>query len=288
MANDDNYPVESDRRRFVKGVVGGAALSGLLTVGAVSVTLTTTPSGGGGGTMDYRGAARELGPAPRGLPQIPIEIDDDGYVQGMWPEPETVEEGGVEFEVSQTEFEVDGETVTYSTEWFQYCGLQTFDGIRPDADQDAYLRYDEAVPTNDYPWMENISPGSQIHVDDFEDYEDWGNDVGDAGIGQPATATWRSQDVPPEQKIPVLLIRSEEIEAMAEEDEWIAQTCPEGFVAFINKCTHFCCVPGYKRLGESANYDAENKIYCNCHQSVYNPFNIIEERFVSLPRPEDD
>ncbi|GAB3030581.1 QcrA and Rieske domain-containing protein [Natronobiforma cellulositropha] len=287
MANDDNYPVESDRRRFVKGVVGGAALSGVLTTGAVSVTSLTTPSGGGGGTMNYRGANRDLGPAPRSIPQIPIELDDDGNIMGLWPEPETREEGGVEFLVSEREFEVDGETVTYSTEWFQYCGLQTFQGIEPDADQDAYFRYDDAPPTNDYPWMENIIGGSQMNVDDFDQYEDWGNDIGDAGIGQPATGTWRSEDLPPEQTIPIFVMRSALIEELAEEDEWIAQTCPEGLIAFVGKCTHFCCVPNYKQLGESANFGAENKIYCQCHQSVYDPLNIVEEQFVSLPRPED-
>lgn len=285
MANDDNYPVESDRRRFVKGVVGGAALSGLLTVGAASVTLTTTPSGGGGGLMNYRGAVREAGPAPRGLPQIPIQIDDEGYLQGVWPEPETVEESGTEYQASRAE--IGG--VDYSTEWFQYCGLQTFAGIAPDADQDAYFRYDDAPPTEDYPWMEDVDPGGQMHVDDFSEYEDWGNDVGDEGIGQPGTGTWRSDGVPAEETIPILVIRSTQIEEMAEDDEWLAEACPEGFVAFVNKCTHFCCVPGYKRLSESANYSGgQNKIYCNCHQSVYNPFDIVEEQFVSLPRSEDD
>ncbi|WP_276252933.1 Rieske 2Fe-2S domain-containing protein [Halomontanus rarus] len=290
MANDDNYPVESDRRRFVKGVVGGSVLSGLLTTGAAGVTLSTKPSGGGGGAMDYFGAVREQGPAPRGLPQIPIEIDEDGYLQGLWPEPETIEEGGVEYQASRTDIDVGGgESVTYSTEWFQYCGLQTFEGIRPDADgQDTYLRYDDPLPTADYPWLEEVTAGNQMHVDDFENYEDWGNNVGDAGVGQPAAGTWRSQDVPPESKIPILVIRSTRIEEMAQDDEWIAKTCPEGFIAFVNKCTHFCCVPGYKKLSESSNYNAENKIYCNCHQTVYDPFDIAQQQLISLPRPEDD
>ncbi len=285
MANDDKYPVESDRRRFVKGVVGGAALSGVLTVGAGSVSMATTPSGGGGGLMQYRGAVRESGPAPRGLPQIPLEIDDEGYLMGVWPESETITEGGAEVAVARTEIA----GVEYSTEWFQYCGLQTFEGIRPDADgQDQYLRYPQAPPTSDYPWMEEVEGGNKIHVDDFADYENWGNDVGDSGVGKPATGTWRSQDVPPEETIPVVILRSTQIEEAAQDDEWLSATCPDGFIAYVNKCTHFCCVPGYKRLSESASYNAENKIYCNCHQSVYDPFTVIQDRFVSLPRPEPE
>ncbi|MFC4988169.1 MULTISPECIES: Rieske 2Fe-2S domain-containing protein [Saliphagus] len=285
MADDDNYPVESDRRRFVKGVVGGGVLSGLLTVGAASVTMATTPSGGGGGRMDYRGAVREMGPAPRGLPQIPIEIDDEGYLQGIWPEPETVEQGSTEYQVSRTEIA----GTEYSTEWYQYCGVQTFPGIAPDADgQDAYFRYDTSA-SGDYPWMEEVSGGDRIHIEDLEGYEDWGNGIGEDGLGKPATATWRSQNVAAENTIPIIVIRSTRIEEMAQDDEWVAETCPQGCVAYLNKCTHFCCVPGYKRLGESGNYgNGDDRIYCNCHQSVYNPFDITEQQLIALPRPEGD
>ncbi len=286
MANDDKYPVESDRRRFVKGVVGGSALSGLLTVGAGGINLMTDPTAAGGGIMQYLGATRTLGPAPRGLPQIPIEIDDEGYLAGIWPETETIEEAGQEFQVARTEIA----GMEYSTEWYQYCGLQTFDGIVPDADgQDEYLRYD----AGSYDWMGDVGGGDRMHVDDFDDYEEWGNDIGDAGVGKPASGTWRSQDVPPEQTIPILVMRSSRVEEMAEEeaaegDEWLQETCPEGFIGFVNKCTHFCCVPGYKTLDGAFDFGAENEIYCNCHNSVYDPFDIREEQFVSLPRPGGD
>ncbi|WP_254767517.1 Rieske 2Fe-2S domain-containing protein [Salinilacihabitans rarus] len=282
---DDKYPTDSDRRRFVKGVVGGAALSGVLTVGAAAVSSATDPTEAGGGIMEYRSAVRDLGPAPRGLPQIPIEIDDDGYLQGLWPEPETVTAGGQEVVVSETEIA----GTEYTTEWYQYCGVQTFEGIAPDADgQDAYFRYPEALPTSEYPWMEEVEGREQINVEQFADYEQWGNEVGDTGVGKPAVATWRSQDVPPEETVPVIIIRSTQVEEAAQEDEWLAETCPQGFIAYLNKCTHFCCVPGYKRLDEAAEYNAENKIYCNCHQSVYDPFNNEPDTFVSLPRPEGE
>jgi Rieske Fe-S protein len=47
-------------------------------------------------------------------------------------------------------------------------------------------------------------------------------------------------------------------------------------------------VPAFKALPGSANFGAADDIYCQCHQSVYDPFNIIQESFVALPRPEGD
>ena len=290
MANDDKYPVESDRRRFVKGVVGGAALSGVMATGAVTVTSATTPAGGGGGIMNYFGANRTLGPAPRSLPQIPMEITDDGELAGIWPDPETETlDDGTEFVESAEE--IGG--VEYTTEWFQYCGLQTFEGIVPDEDEDILFRYDAGV----YDWMDEVDQDEVMHVDHFEDYDEFDTRIGDPGQGKPATGTWRSQDVPAEQTIPILVIKSDHLEPDEIDDErtaeWIEAACPKDddggrYIAFVSKCTHFCCVPGYRSLDGAPDFGADNKIYCNCHNSVYDPFDIVEEQFVSLPRPEDD
>jgi len=35
-------------------------------------------------------------------------------------------------------------------------------------------------------------------------------------------------------------------------------------------------------------FDAEDMIYCPCHQSVYDPFSLVKKSFVALPRPEGD
>ena len=84
----DKYPSDSGRRRFVKGVVGSAALSGVGVSGAAAVNLTTQPSGGGGGPTEFVGLTLRGGPAPRGMPYIPVEIDDAGDIRGVWPEAE--------------------------------------------------------------------------------------------------------------------------------------------------------------------------------------------------------
>ena len=58
--------------------------------------------------------------------------------------------------------------------------------------------------------------------------------------------------------------------------------------AWLDKCTHFCCVPTFKGTAQSAQFDAENRVYCPCHQSVYDPYSIIGSSYVALPRPESD
>ena len=97
----------------------------------------------------------------------------------------------------------------------------------------------------------------------------------------------------------VQLIRSNRVEQMAEGEgefsdlpssvcQFISASTAEGFIAWLNKCTHFCCVPGFKTQEGSANFGAENDIYCQCHQSVYDPFSPVQSQFVSLPRPPQE
>ena len=267
MTSDDKYPKVSGRRRFVKGVVGGAALAGIGTATSGTVNTMTNPSGAGGGVTEYFGIEKLFGPAPRGMPQIPIE-------------------GGRKVTVAQQEIA----GVTYSSDWFQYCGVQTYPGVKPLADQDNYFRYANNPP---YKWQkEEVSPGEKVHIDDFEDYVTWGNSIGKAGVGKPAFATWRSQDVPPQVQMPVQLIRSTIVDnlisnAQGETKQWLQESCSQGFIAILDKCTHFCCVPGFKSFTDSEKFDGADLIYCQCHQSVYDPFSIIKDRFVALPRTEE-
>jgi Rieske Fe-S protein len=278
----DKYPAESSRRRFVKGVVGSASLVGIGTASAVTINATTEPSGAGGGIIQYYGVENTDGPAPRAMPQIPIEIDDEGFLRGVFREPEEVQEAGQTFTVAETELG----GVTYSSEWFQYCGVQTYPGVAPDADQDSYFRYTSAPP---YEWQqEEVESGDRVNVDDFSDYASWGNGIGEDGLGKPAMATWRSQDVPASGTMPVQIIRSTRIEEMAQNNEWLSASTEQGFVANLNKCTHFCCVPAFKAYPGSSGFGAADDIYCPCHQSVYDPFSIIQQSFVALPRPDDD
>ena len=286
MTSDDKYPKVSGRRRFVKGVVVGAALAGIGTATSGTVNTMTNPSGAGGGVTEYFGIEKLFGPAPRGMPQIPVVIDDDGFLMGLWPKVSEIIEGGRKVTVAQQEIA----GVTYSSDWFQYCGVQTYPGVKPLADQDNYFRYANNPP---YKWQkEEVSPGAKVHIDDFEDYVTWGNSIGKAGVGKPAFATWRSQDVPPQVQMPVQLIRSTIVDnlisnAQGETKQWLQESCSQGFIAILDKCTHFCCVPGFKSFTDSEKFDGADLIYCQCHQSVYDPFSIIKDRFVALPRTEE-
>jgi Rieske Fe-S protein len=280
----DRYPSDSSRRRFVKGVVGGAGLSTVGASGALVVNAATADRGSGGGATRYRGARNTDGPAPRAMPQVPLERDDEGFLRGVWPEMTTVEQGGVETTVARQDIA----GVTYSRRWFQYCGVQNYPGLALE-ERDDYLRFVEQPPAR-YAWQGEKEPGARLHLDDLSGYREWGNGIGEAGVGKPARVRWRSEDLPDEQSdlvLPVFVVRSERVREQAREDDWLAATTVEGTVAFLNKCTHYCCIPGYKQTPGSAKFDAADELYCGCHQSVYDPFDVVERVFKALPRRED-
>ena len=285
MAESDKYPESSGRRRFVKGVVGSASLAAVGVSAQGMVNTTTNPSGAGGGITQFFGIENTDGPAPRGMPMIPVRIDGDGFLQGYFPEWEEVEEQGRTIQVAREE--IGG--IEYGAPWFQYCGVQTYPGLQPDSDQDNYLRYAENPP---YTWQEeSVSPGDRVNVEDFADYETWGNGIGQAGIGKPAMTTWRSQGIGGEGTMPVQVLRVPPDDAaniVSDSDEWLEAASEQGFFAWLNKCTHFCCVPTFKGTAQSAQFNAENDVYCPCHQSVYDPSSIVQSSYVALPRPEAD
>jgi Rieske Fe-S protein len=278
MSADDKYPEESGRRRFVKGVVGGSALAGVGALGTVTVNSATASPGAGGGSTQAWAIENTAGPAPRGMPQIPIEIDSEGYIKGVWPDVQTVTQGGRQVRIA----EMDLGGTTYSSEWFQYCGVEGYAGIQPGYESENYFRSGSA-PAYDWQSSEKEA-GDRFHVDDFSDYEEWGNGIGDAGAGKPATGRWRSEDA--DDTIPIQLVRSTRVEEAAQDDEWLQASTDQGFIAWLNKCTHFCCVPGYKQTEDAARFGDPNGVYCQCHQSMYDPFNLVQTLFVARPRPE--
>lgn len=282
MPDDDKYPTESGRRRFVKGVVGSATLASVGTGAAASLGTATSSSGAGGGITKYIGIENTDGPAPRGMPIIPLTIEN-GELKGIWPKVSQTTEAGKTIKIAETEMG----GITYSSEWFQYCGVQTYPGVKPDADQDNFFRVASGAG-NTYGWMSGLKADAKLTVDMFNDYKSWGNGIGRSGLGKPAIGKWRSQDVEPQSTMPVQVLRSTKIEELAKENEFINAATQDGFIAWLNKCTHFCCVPGFKSIGGSANFGAEDQVYCPCHQSVYNPFSPVEKSFVSLPRPESE
>ena len=280
MSDSDKYPADSGRRRFVKGVVGGSALAAAGVTGAAGVNSATSASGAGGGNTQAMAIENTGGPAPRGMPLIPIEIEN-GALKGVWPEVQTVQQGGREVQIARTE-DFKGSGVTYSQEWFQYCGVEALAGLEPDADQDNFFR---SGSSPGYEWQtETYSEGDQLMAEDFSDYQTWTNEFGDESVGKPATGVWRSVDS--EDTIPVQVIRSTVVEELAEQDPFVDAATQDGFIAWLNKCTHFCCVPGWKQSADAAKFGETDDVYCQCHQSLYDPFSIVQTLFTSLPRPD--
>ncbi|WP_302082339.1 ubiquinol-cytochrome c reductase iron-sulfur subunit [Salinibaculum rarum] len=282
--DEDKYPEESGRRRFIKGVVGSAALAGVTASAGASLNLATSAPGAGGGTVEFIGIEITDGPAPRGMPIIPVEISD-GTLQGLFPEAEEVQQQGRTVQIAETD--VGG--TTYSSSWFQYCGVQQYAGTQPGADANNTFT---AKPDGTYEWMSDLSSGDPLTVDNFSDYEEWGNGIGQSGLGKPAMANWRNTS--DGRALPVQVIRSPEVPKMANGEgkyselpgavqDFLAEATDQGFMAWLDKCTHFCCVPGFKT---SEYPGAEDGVYCQCHQSIYDPFSPTQYQFVALPRPD--
>jgi Rieske Fe-S protein len=289
----DKYPTETGRRRFVKGVVGSAALSSVASGSYAAVNSATSPSGIGGGTAEYMAIENTDGPAPRGMPIIPLEVTGNGELKGIWPSVSEREVGGQTINVA----EMDLGGVTYSSAWFQYCGVQQYQGAQPAADQDNFFR-----SAGGYDWMSDIDRGEKLTVDMFSDYKTWTR-LTNKQLGKPAKGTWRSQgdDV---KTMPIQVLRSPEVSKMANGEKsqvtgkdysnlpqsvrnFIDAATEQNFMAWLNKCTHFCCVPGFKELEGSANFGGADEVYCQCHQSIYDPFSPVKKQFVALPRPEE-
>ena len=284
--DEDKYPTGSGRRRFVKGVVGSAALGTVAVGTGASINAATSPTGTGGGATEFVGIENTEGPAPRGLPIIPIRIEN-GELKGMWPSVEQRESGGITFMVAEEE--VGG--FLYSSSWFQYCGVQQYKGAQPDADADNVFR----SKAGSFDWQGDVEAGAPLEVSMFDDYEEWGNGIGTAGIGKPAGADWRTTEEG--RPLPVEILRSPEVSRMAngegpyssipgEVRSFVQAATAEDFIAYLAKCTHFCCVPGFKKYPGSEKFGAENDVYCPCHQSIYDPLSPVKKQFTALPRPE--
>jgi Rieske Fe-S protein len=278
----DKYPPESGRRRFVKGVVGSSALSAVAAGGGMAINTATSQPGVGGGSVTYVGIQNTAGPAPRGLPLVPIRITDDGHLAGRWPDVETItRRDGTEVKLARTELG----GLTYDTRWFQFCGVQSYKGAQPDADADNLFK-----TKGGYEWTKDLERGAPVPVDAFSDYEEWGNGIGQDGLGKPLNVKWRT--VSDGRPLPVEVLRTPELPKMIAGEgrysslsqtvrDFLDAATEEHFMAWIDKCTHFCCTPGFK----TSEYEgAADAVYCQCHQSIYDPFSPVEQQFVALPR----
>ncbi|MDZ7746231.1 MAG: hypothetical protein U5K28_06860 [Halobacteriales archaeon] len=86
----------------------------------------------------------------------------------------------------------------------------------------------------------------------FDDYEEWGNGIGRTGLGKPATASvaisGRAIRRMPDPGAPDPTAMIEEQAQDTARAGFLSAATEQGFIAWLNKCTHFCCVPGFKQL----------------------------------------
>lgn len=158
--------------------------------------------------------------------------------------------------------------VPENLDWLWYCGLNTVPAIREGAGRDQMFRYVEA-PEGTSAWYDERH-GEVMNRDHFLQAS---QDQGGSPVG--AGGKWREEGG---TSIPVIVI-------------YLGDEAPEqavdGLMATSGKCVHLCCVPGYNISPQAPSYDAQGRIFCTCHKSVYDPRQIVERTYLA-DRPKEE
>lgn len=260
-----------DRRTFVKASIG-AGLVGAGAAAGLGITKPLALTGGGETiTVEYPGAKRVAGPAPRGLPILPLEIDSEGAISGRV----------VEFD-----------DIT-NLAWYQYCGHEGAPGLDPETSMDNVIEFfvaEDKLAQGFNPWYANLI-GEPMNVNDFPE----------PGFG--ASGRWRSENQTGVNIITAIVIATgtdpDDIggtgealtfEGVDSELETLVRTQVEelGFLGFVSFCTHFCCVPGWKEDETARARGVWDQIFCTCHLSVYAPATIASDSFLLVREVEEE
>lgn len=112
-----------------------------------------------------------------------------------------------------------------------------------------------------------------VNKDDEEKGELWYSQKGgtdalstDFEVGKGASLIWM-------KRIPTVIMRLEK-EKFKNIAEGMVEDGDNVLVAFSAKCTHLCCLPNWM-----ISKPELEKIYCPCHDSVFDPFDVIEEEY---------
>lgn len=244
-----------DRRSFVKLCVGAAGVGAAAATGLGLAAGLAIPRKPGGALLRYYGAHRVAGPAPRGVPFIPITVENGVFVG------------------KPTLTDPEGNQIN-ALDWYKYCGHAGAPGLQPGFTNDNTLTYFEK---EDYktltPWFKERF-GNPIGPDDFP------------GNGFGAAFVWRSKGQAGSSILSGVIIKAHPDEIkyvtsavspakpLASEDEfrWVRENVfHENFIAVSTFCTHFCCVPGYREAELLARpRNAWDNMFCTCHNSNYN------------------
>lgn len=278
-----------DRRTFVKAAMTAAAVG---AVGATTAGLVVPLSTAGGlkiKRFPYLGARRVDGPAPQGVPLIPIRANEKGEIEGIPLIDITAANAG---QWSGFDKEKVGATPEKDQpdnrperinflEWYRYCGHDKSPAFEPTFTEDNVLRYfnnvakvaKAAADLGTPVWYANKLK-EPLRVEDF------------AGLppNTGAPFRWRSETLEGNDIVTGIIIKVAEGAMRGEDAEAFmisskGPTGPKDLVAFSSYCAHFCCVPGYKESKEAIAADWFDTMYCTCHNSVYDPLQIKKYKF---------
>jgi Rieske Fe-S protein len=236
--------------------VGALAASGLGMAAGLAI-----PRKPGLPPVRYFGTHRVAGPAPRGIPYIPITVQDGVFV-GRTSVPN--------YESGEPDINV--------LEWYKYCGHSGAPGLQPGFSEDNTLTY---LPKEEYDHL--ITPWFKAYLDQPVRLEHFPAD----NFG--AAFKWRSQDQGGSNVLTGIIARvpRSQMQLIASavppakpisqaEFDWALENIfhVEGnsvYVGVSSFCTHFCCAPGYREAEKLARPRAAwDNIFCTCHNSNYN------------------
>ena len=237
-----------DRRTFVKRTVGTAAVGAVGAAGLGLAFPLSTTAGLKIPRFPYFGAKIIGGPAPKGIPIIPIKVAEDGTITG----------------------------VPSHLDWYKYCSHDEAPGLEGGFTNDNRLFYFQ----NQEKIHRAETDGIHLWYKDLLDQPLRVNHFDEDGKGAPFK--WRSEGQFDNNIITGIAIRlnPEQIENVEAAEELMgAPFMDQGIVAFCSFCAHFCCVPGYKEAKDAEARDAWETIFCTCHGSIYDPFVLEEYQF---------
>lgn len=249
-----------NRRSFVKTAMGAAVAGTAVASGLSLAAGLAIPRAPAGPLTAYWGTHKVAGPAPRGMPYIPIAFDE---AEGAFVGKTTITAP-------------DGSTINV-LEWYKYCGHAGAPGLRLDEDQDNVLRY--------------------LKKDDYGTITPWFNDYLDQPVrpehfpahGFGAAFRWRSEGQSGANIISGSIIRAEPsrvkliqdtvspAKPLADEAEfnWLKENIFANvngvmYIGVSTYCTHFCCTPAYREAEKlSRPRNSWDNIFCTCHNSNY-------------------
>lgn len=223
-----------ESERLIRVTVLSMALIAVIAFG-VAFVLPTAPSAIVAKDQDYLGARIiPPGPAPKGLPLIPVRVNDEGVLEG----------------------------VPSHLGWYEYCrpnapGLSTdFRGANTFSYYLSPQQLHIAEMQMGGVWYGD-SIGEAVRPENFTE------------LWQGASVMWRTPTEygPDDQLLAILVKVDPNVYPENIRDEFM----PDGFAAFNAGDAHFCCVVGYQvNNSPRAKDDAgQDYIFDSCHDSRY-------------------